>query len=280
MKVLVTGARGYLGALLSVALSGSHDVVRTSRGDISNSLFQYLDVTDADCVKRVVAATVPDVIIHAAAMANLSVCEANPEAAFLVNAEGTLNVVQAANEVGARVLFISTLAASNPSIVYGRSKSAAEEHVKHVRMGHEIVQLSMTFGLSPNRASRRPFNKMLESFQTGKPRIYDNAWLFQPTCTEHVIAIVRQLLCRPFEGRRLAVTVDKRCTMYDIANDLLGPALVKGAALYRDREVVCIEADHLSRLGLPTMTYATMLQRMRIQLLTCAPDGMPNAMPA
>lgn len=63
--------------------------------------------------------------------------------------------------------------------------------------------------------------------------------------------------------------------MYDIANDLLGPALVKGTALYRDREVVCIEADHLSRLGLPTMTYATMLQRMRIQLLTCAPDGMP-----
>lgn len=266
MKILITGASGYLGALISAALSDEHKVISTSRSDRIGSATIFMDITNPSSVKRVIADTVPDIIIHAAAMANIDACEADPAAAFLVNAEGTFNITQAANEVGARVLLISTLAASNPSIVYGRSKSAAEEYVRNAWMGYEIVRLSMTFGLSPNTVSHRPFNKILNSFLTGNIEVYDNVWLFQPTFTGHLLATIRQLLSLPFQGRRLVVTVDQSCTMYQIAYDLLGPRLVKGEAIYRDREVVRIAPDHLSLNGLPTMTYATMLQCMRAQL--------------
>lgn len=266
MKILITGASGYLGALFSAALSDEHEVFPTSRSDIIDSATIFLDITDPSSVKRVIAVVAPDIIIHAAAMANLHACEADPAAAFLVNAEGTLNITQAANEVGARVLLISTLAATNLSIVYGRSKYAAEEHVRSARMGYEIVRLSMTFGLSPNTASHRPFNKMLDSYHRGDTNAYDNVWLFQPTYTGHLLAVIRQLLGVSFQGRCLIVTVDQSCTMYQIAYDLLGPGLVKGEAIYKDREVVRIAPDHLSLNGLPTMTYATMLQFMRTQL--------------
>jgi dTDP-4-dehydrorhamnose reductase len=48
------------------------------------------------------------VIIHGAAMTHVDECELHPEQATLMNVEGTRNIANAANEVGAHVVHIST----------------------------------------------------------------------------------------------------------------------------------------------------------------------------
>ncbi|WP_374488832.1 sugar nucleotide-binding protein [Zoogloea sp.] len=267
MNILITGARGYLGSLLSASLAKQHQVVLTSHTAEKMSGVATLNVTDRSSVFDQIVSAKPNIIIHAAAIANLSKCEAEPEFAISVNATGTLNVVQAANEVGARVIFISSLAACNPNLVYGRSKLIAEEYIHTTDAGFEILRLSMAFGLSPNTSSHRPFNKILDSALSDTPQIFDNSWRFQPTYTEHLIDVVDTLLSQPFQGRQLTVTVDKDCTMYELACDLLGSSLAHPGSLYAGREDIRVDPLNLIKHGLPLMTYDEMLQKIRNQLL-------------
>lgn len=69
-----------------------------------------------------------DVVIHAAAMKHIPICEENPEECLKTNVEGTKNVIHAAikNQVG-KVILASTDKAIDPISIYGNSKQAAEK---------------------------------------------------------------------------------------------------------------------------------------------------------
>ena len=270
MKILITGARGYLGSLLCTELRSKYNIIGTSFHEDINAKIIPLDIRDASSVIELLAALSPDVIIHAAAIANVSLCEKSPAEAFKTNSEGTLNMVRAANEIGAKVILISSLAARNPLTVYGKSKKMAEKYVRTVKSGYEIVRLSMTFGLSPNTTNRRPFNKIISTMRTGMPRIYDNYWRFQPTYTEHLILVINRILKQSFAGRCLEVTTEKACTMYQIASAVLRPISVQGAKLYYGRAEQLIDPEKLLSFGFPTCSYSSMIEGLRAQLASFA----------
>ena len=134
MKILVTGAAGQLGReVVDVATSAGHDVFAASRAE--------LDVTKPEVVRAVVSREQPAVIIHAAAWTAVDACESDREKAMLHNGAATRFVVDAARELGARVVYISTdyvfdgtkptpyveTDVPNPQSVYGASKLAGEQ---------------------------------------------------------------------------------------------------------------------------------------------------------
>ena len=136
MKILVTGAAGQLGReLVDVATGAGHDVFAASRAE--------LDVTKPEVVRAVVLREQPAVIVHAAAWTAVDACESDREKAMLHNGAATRFVVDAAREVGARVIYISTdyvfdgnkptpyveADVPNPQSVYGVSKLAGEQAV-------------------------------------------------------------------------------------------------------------------------------------------------------
>lgn len=136
MKILVTGAAGQLGReLIDVATGAGHDVFAASRAE--------LDVTKPEVVRAVVLREQPAVIVHAAAWTAVDACESDREKAMLHNGAATRFVVDAAREVGARVIYISTdyvfdgtkptpyveADVPNPQSVYGVSKLAGEQAV-------------------------------------------------------------------------------------------------------------------------------------------------------
>ena len=136
MKILVTGAAGQLGReLVDVATGAGHDVFAASRAE--------LDVTKPEVVRAVVLREQPAVIVHAAAWTAVDACESDHEKAMLHNGAATRFVVDAAREVGARVIYISTdyvfdgtkptpyveADVPNPQSVYGVSKLAGEQAV-------------------------------------------------------------------------------------------------------------------------------------------------------
>jgi dTDP-4-dehydrorhamnose reductase len=131
-RYVVTGAGGMLGADLRRLLAG-RDVAALTRAD--------LDITDAAAVRE--AVTGADVVINAAAYTKVDDAEADEAAAFAVNASGAGNLADAAADVGARLVHVSTdyvfdgaatvpYAEDTPRApvgAYGRTKAAGEELV-------------------------------------------------------------------------------------------------------------------------------------------------------
>ena len=121
-KVAVTGGAGFIGSNLTRRLiSEGHDVVvidDLSTGLISNvdqekSTFHQVSITDRQALHTALKDC--QTIFHLAARGSVPRSIKNPVATHDVNATGTLNVLEAARETGAHVIF------SSSSSVYGRN---------------------------------------------------------------------------------------------------------------------------------------------------------------
>ena len=136
MKVLVTGAGGQLGrALVAQVPSGIDIVAATSR---------ELDITKCLSTKRLIGAEQPSIILNAAAFTAVDLAESESERAAAVNDAGVANLVAEAEEIGARMVHVSTdfvfdgstsraypvNAPTAPLGVYGATKLAGENHLR------------------------------------------------------------------------------------------------------------------------------------------------------
>jgi dTDP-4-dehydrorhamnose reductase len=99
-RALITGAGGQIGLELQ-AIAPSGWVVAACPSD-------QLDVTQAGAVRAAITAFRPSVVIHTAAYTSVDAAEANADRARAVNVHGTAHVAEAALEVGARLLHLST----------------------------------------------------------------------------------------------------------------------------------------------------------------------------
>jgi UDP-N-acetylglucosamine 4,6-dehydratase len=86
------------------------------------------DVRDAERLRRAMHGV--DIVVHAAALKQVPVCEYNPMEAIKTNIMGTSNVVESALDAGVKkVIALSTDKAVNPVNLYGATKLAAEKLV-------------------------------------------------------------------------------------------------------------------------------------------------------
>jgi dTDP-4-dehydrorhamnose reductase len=151
MRVMITGAAGLFGYGLTQVFVTKHIVFPVTHA--------VADTRDAAAIRDLFVKLEPEIVIHAAAIPDLDICEADPALAFSVNVEGTRNVVEAAREIGAAVAFISSDSifdgkktnpyvetdAANPVNVYGRTKVQGEEIVGTLP-AHWIVRVPVLFG--------------------------------------------------------------------------------------------------------------------------------------
>ncbi|NQX66708.1 dTDP-4-dehydrorhamnose reductase [Paenibacillus alba] len=153
MKILVTGANGQLGQDVVRLLGADHEVHGYGR--------DQLDITNENQCMEVITAIRPDVVIHSAAYTAVDLAETEVEKAYTVNADGTKNLVLAAEAVGAKFCYISTDYVfdgtsvtpnkeddlTNPQSVYGKSKRAGEQHVESLSSKYFIVRTSWVYGI-------------------------------------------------------------------------------------------------------------------------------------
>ncbi|MBR3332283.1 dTDP-4-dehydrorhamnose reductase [Candidatus Saccharibacteria bacterium] len=165
MKVLVTGTSGQLGfdVMEELARRG-YTGVGADRSE-SNADFEHviLDITDKARVMEVVKEVNPDVIVHCAAWTNVDGAEApeNLNVVRAVNVDGTRNLAEAAKEVGAKFVYISTDYVFDgqgerpwqpddknyaPLNVYGQSKLDGELAVAETLDKYFIVRIAWVFG--------------------------------------------------------------------------------------------------------------------------------------
>jgi GDP-4-dehydro-6-deoxy-D-mannose reductase len=157
MRALVTGATGFVGPHLVAYLRASGDEVIGLDDGI-------VEITDPTAVTAWMAQHRPDVVYHLAGWADVGGSWAAPQESFRVNAEGTLNVLQAALAADcARVLVVSS--ADVYGIVDENGLPIAETHplrpvspyaVSKVAADYLGLQACLGWGLDVVRA--RSFN--------------------------------------------------------------------------------------------------------------------------
>lgn len=101
MKIIVTGTTGFLGSRIAKALREEGHVIYSLTRDIA-------DITDYKAVRKFVKGVMPDLVIHAAAMADIKACEDNKELAEKVNIIGTGCIASACADFCAKMLYISS----------------------------------------------------------------------------------------------------------------------------------------------------------------------------
>lgn len=142
-KILITGGTGSFGkAFVRYALTHlkphvirvfSRDELkqaemRSEFGDPKNLRFFVGDVRDSERVERALRGV--DIVIHAAAMKRIEVCEYNPFEAVKTNIIGTQNVIDKSIDCGVdKVICLSTDKAANPVNLYGATKLCQEKIV-------------------------------------------------------------------------------------------------------------------------------------------------------
>ena len=112
MNILVTGANGQLGnEMRIVSRNSSNKYIFTDVNQVEGLETTYLDITDLDAIRKMVADNDVKIIVNCAAWTNVNACETDEKLAALaekLNAEAPKNLATAMKEVGGTLFHVST----------------------------------------------------------------------------------------------------------------------------------------------------------------------------
>ncbi len=173
MRVIITGGAGFIGSHVADAFLARDDDL-TVIDDLSSGRHRRLDsrvslhkasVGDAGSLTEIAGSFRPQLICHLAAQIDVRASVAHPAADAEANVVGTINVLEAARTVGARVLFCSTGGALYgrdapipsledvlplPESPYGIGKYCAEQYVglynRLHQCSHSVLRLANVYG--------------------------------------------------------------------------------------------------------------------------------------
>lgn len=165
MKILITGGKGQLGnELLSIIKSGQAEIGPLEKAKEYEAVsydVDKLDISDLNRVREVLSLEKPKVVINCAACTNVDGCESNEELAFKVNSLGARNLAIISEEIGAKLVQVSTdyvfsgeerekpfreYDLTEPYSVYGTTKLMGEEFVKQYSKKAFIVRTAWLYG--------------------------------------------------------------------------------------------------------------------------------------
>ncbi len=189
-RPLIAGGTGLLGHALRRVFPGAF-------------WFRF-DVTRLGACRAALGSVRPEVVINAAAYSAVDRAEAEPKAAWAVNAQGAHNLALACRDLGAGLVHVSTdyvfdgrsdrpyieSDRPRPRGVYGASKLAGERAVQEILPGALIVRTSWLYG--PGKTNF--VAKILDKARAGEElRVVDDQ-RGCPTYTLDLAAAIRTLI--------------------------------------------------------------------------------------
>lgn len=272
-RLLVTGATGLLGSALVREASAAYDVYGLARRPSLVELPCHpvaVDLVDASAVRHAVDEIVPDVVIHAAALAYVDQCQQNPGLAHAVNVTATGNLVEALRHLHCPFVFISSDSVFDgvrgdydeddrpaPLNVYGRTKVDAEQLLLSERPSALIARTNFYGWNALPKLDLAEW--MLDTLKgQGSLRGFLDVRI-SPLFTVHLARLLLELVSVGARGI-LNVASSEACTKYEFAR-----RLAAGAGFSPDR----IEPIDLAAAGLiaPRPKNVTLVTRRAEALL-------------
>ncbi len=162
----MTGSSGLIGRQLCLEASrmGYEVYAAEHKTDIEVGIPVKLDLLNVPSIESAYEESRPEVVIHAAALTDVDLCEKEPELAFRMNSNATAQIALQAKRNRAFLIYISTdyvfdgtkgmykeTDEAKPINVYGLSKLKGEEFVKEFADEWCIVRLSTPYGIHNKR---------------------------------------------------------------------------------------------------------------------------------
>lgn len=159
--ILVTGANGQLGNEMRILAQSSIDkYIFTDVNEVEGVETTFLDITDLDAVRKMVAAYQVEAIVNCAAYTNVDAAESNKALAEKLNAEAPHNLAVVMKEVGGLLIHISTDYVfgkepynvpcregqqGTPTGIYGMTKLHGEQRIVVSGCKHVIIRTAWLY---------------------------------------------------------------------------------------------------------------------------------------
>ena len=182
MNILVTGANGQLGNEMRIIAGGSSDrYIFTDVNQIEGAETTYLDITDLQAVRDIVAKNDVDAIVNCAAYTNVDKAEEDVALCTLLNSKAPENLAIAMKETDGLLVHISTDYVfggdpyntpctedkkGTPTGVYGQTKLQGEEAISATGCKHVIIRTAWLYS-----EFGKNFCKTMMSLTATKPQL-------------------------------------------------------------------------------------------------------------
>lgn len=100
MKIVITGATGFLGSRIADYYKNKYEIFTPSHTE--------MDICNIKTVQSYLHGIRPNIIIHCAAVSDVGMCEKEPERSWQINVNGSKNIAEIGNEVGAKCIMCSS----------------------------------------------------------------------------------------------------------------------------------------------------------------------------
>jgi dTDP-4-dehydrorhamnose reductase len=228
LKVLLTGATGFIGTATAFALEhAGHEVLAVGRRAVGRGA-RPVDLAVPGGLEVLVATERPDGVIHCAAVADIGLARDDPEVARRLNADVPGELAAACVRIGARLVAVSTDQVfdgsrgdwreddeARPLHVYGETKLAGERAVLAADPCAVIVRPALVTGKAPpgRRSSTSGLLAMLERGET--PRMFTDE-IRSPVAVADLARVLVELLAVEVAGR-LHCGGDEVLSRYELA---------------------------------------------------------------
>jgi len=222
-KIWISGANGHVGSALVKMLDfEKYKYVATDKNEV--------DITNIEAVHSFCKINRPDIIINCSGLTDLQECEANPDMAYAVNAVGVRNIAQEAQEIGAKLIQISTDDVFGttdskvllnefddiaPRSVYGKSKAAGEKFMRALMSRYVIIRSSWVYGLGKDYV-----RLVLEAAEKGGKFVAPANQYSSPTSAKELAKVLMQFIENEYYGT-YHVVCKGCCSRYEYAQEIL-----------------------------------------------------------
>jgi dTDP-4-dehydrorhamnose reductase len=214
-EIFITGGTGLLGHYLVKSAPKKYNVScsffpANKRDSINYNCSKYhLDIRDRDVVLKTIKKNKPACVIHTASITSVDYVEKNREEAMINNLGGTNNIIEACQEVNARMIYTSSNAvfdgenppysendSVNPLNYYGQIKVKGEEALRNSGLKYAIVRPILMYGWNLKVERKNPVTWLIDLLKTGKD-----------------VNIVDDIICNPLLAQDCADVIWKIVTL-------------------------------------------------------------------
>lgn len=251
MKVLVTGADGFIGShLCDMLLKNNHDIIAVSRNfkKITNEKYDFsrihphkVDVTNFSDLTKTIVENKPDIIIHLAGETSHKKSFENPMYDVDVNLKSTLCILETIQKSKLNCKFIlgSTFIVvgkpdslpinetvnCNPTTVYGTTRLASEHLCKVYQNVYDldIMSFRITNAFGPREqyltSTKNALNYLIYQAYVGKDvTIYNNGKFFRDIIfVTDVISALQAIIENGKSGNLYWISSGNKTWFYEIA---------------------------------------------------------------
>ncbi len=251
MKILVTGADGFIGShLCDILLKENHEIIAVSRNfkKLNDSMYNnekiqlnQIDVTDFSNLSKIISTNKPEIIIHLAGETSHKQSFENPMYDVDVNAKSTLCILETIKKSGLNCKFIlgstfivvgkpetlpvNELTKCNPSTIYGINRLTSEHYcnVYHNVYDIDAISFRLTNVFGPREQYLTPSKNALnyliyQAYKKNDVTIYNEGNFFRDIIfITDAISAIQTIMKKGKPGNLYWISSGKKTWFYEIA---------------------------------------------------------------